>query len=205
MEAVTPVRAPAPRRPRRGLTLVEVLVAALIVSAIFVVIWYFYNQGMASIQSTERVLESTRAAHILFELLHRDLKRAREVLIPRDLAALAAGQVDPQDAILYVDLKEYAFRKKEQRLYIDGRPFKLGKFDAISFSTPQPDLVVFRISPVPSGRPSSDLPRVVQAGRFTLEASVWVERLAYLPDVPSPVDEHRAMHQFCLGGWALDY
>jgi hypothetical protein len=173
----------------------------------FMVIWALYSHGMSSIQRTERILESTRAAHVLFELLHRDLKRAREVVIPRatTASAISTGPIEPGDALMYVDLKEYAFRKKTGTVWIEGRPLPLGRFDVVAFDSPRPGLVTFRISPVPSGGLPSDLPMLARAGRFTLEGSVWVEQVEGRANEPTLVGEFRGGHAFCMIGWPLDH
>ena len=195
------------RSLRRAVTLLEVLVAALVVSSIFIVIWYFYSHGMSNIQVTERVLESTRGAHILFELLHRDLKRAQEVAIPTDLLRNSDPKPEPGDAVIYIDLKEYAFRKRDRRVTIDGKPFLPGRFDEVRFTMAEPGLVTVRLVPVPSssGSGPAESPRLAAAGRYVLESTVWVEYLTATTAEPELVANERASHQFCLNGWPLDY
>jgi prepilin-type N-terminal cleavage/methylation domain-containing protein len=193
------------RRGRRGVTLIEVLVAAVIVSSVFVVVWYLYSHGMSNLQATERVLESTRGAHILFELLHRDLKRAREVAIPRDLLGAADPKMEPGDAALYVDLKEYLFRKKTRTVTIDGDAFRLGQFEEIAFTLSGPGLVTVKIVPIPSSGVAGEPERLASAGRYVLESAVWVEHLAASHEEPTLVANEAASHEFCLNGWPLDY
>ena len=193
------------RRLRRAITLIEVMVAAVIVSSVFIVVWYFYSHGMSNLQVTERVLESTRGAHILFELLHRDLKRATEVAIPRDLLSSSEPKLEPGDAVIYVDLKEYVFRKKDRRVTIDGYPFMLGHFEEIAFTLKEPGLVQVRIVPVPSAGTPGESVRLANAGRYVLEASVWIEHLSARSEEPQLVANEAASHAFCLTGWPLDY
>jgi predicted secreted protein len=181
---------------RAGVTLVEVLVAAVVVSAVVIVIWYFYSHGMSNLQATERILESTRGAHVLFELLHRDIKRAREVSIPKDLAALAETKMEPGDTLIYIDLKEYLFRKKTRTVTIDGHPFRLGLFDEISYESKEPGVST-------SGK--GEAPRLAQAGRYVLETTVTAEQIAAHAAEPTLVIEEAASHDFCLSGWPLDY
>jgi predicted secreted protein len=190
---------------RAGVTLVEVLVAAVVVSAVVIVIWYFYSHGMANLQATERILESTRGAHVLFELLHRDIKRAREVSIPKDLAALAETKMEPGDTLIYIDMKEYLFRKKARTVTIDGHPFRLGLFDEISYESKEPGVFTIRIVPVPSTSGKGEAPRLAQAGRYVLETTVTSEQIAAHAAEPTLVIEEAASHDFCLSGWPLDY
>jgi hypothetical protein len=192
-------------RARRGLSAIEVIVAALIVAGVFVVIWGIFSHGMRNIQSTERTLESTRAAHILFELLHRDLARAWEVAIPK--AALKASKIpyEDGDSVIFIDLKEYAFRKKERRLYISGHPFRLSLFDEVSFEIVRPGLVKFTIAPNATTVPNADLQKRLHSGQFRLEGQVCVERLRALAQYPTQVEELKGSHKYCLGGWPLDY
>lgn len=187
------------------MTLIEVLVAALIVSSIVIVIWYFYSHGMSNLQATERILESTRGAHVLFELLHRDIKRAREVSIPKDLAALAEPKLEPGDGLVYIDLKEYLFRKKTRTVTIDGHPFRLGLFDEVAVENREPGVYTIRIVPVPSASVSGESPRLAQAGRYVLETTVASEELAAHAGEPTLVIKEAASHRYCLSGWPLDY
>lgn len=193
------------RRLRRALTAIEVLIATVVVSSVFIVVWYLYSHGMSNLQVTERVLESTRGAHILFELLHRDLKRASEVGIPRDLLGGSEPKLEPGDAVIYIDLKEYVFRKKDRRVTIDGYPFTLGRFDEVSFKLTEPGLVQVKIVPVPSAGTAGESERLAAAGRYVLEASVWVEHLSARSEEPQLVAHEAASHAFCLTGWPLDY
>ena len=193
------------RARRKAVTLIEVMIAAIIVSTIFIVIWYFYSHGMSNIQVTERVLESTRGAHILFELLHRDLKRSSEVAIPRDLLSGSDPKLEPGDAVIYIDLKEYVFRKKDKRVTIDGYPFTLGRFEEVSFKITDPGLVTIKLVPIPSAGAASESPRLASAGRYELESSVWVEHLSARSEEPQLVANEAASHEFCLTGWPLDY
>lgn len=190
---------------RRAVTLIEVLVAALIVSSIVIVIWYFYSHGMTNLQATERILESTRGAHVLFELLHRDLKRAREVSIPKELAALAEPKLEPGDSLTYIDLKEYLFRKKTRTVTIDGHPFRLGLFDDVAVETKEPGVYTIRIVPVPSASVPGESQRLAQAGRYVLETTVASEQLAAHAGELTLVIDEAASHQYCLSGWPLDY
>lgn len=190
---------------RRAVTLTEVLVATVVVCAVFIVVWYFYSHGMANLQVTERVLESTRGAHILFELLHRDLKRAGEVAIPRDLLAVTEPKLEPGDSVIYIDLKEYVFRKKEKRVTIDGYPFTLGRFEEVAFRLTEPGLVTIKLVPIPSASGSGESERLANAGRYVLESSVWVEHLSARSEDPQLVANEAASHAFCLTGWPLDY
>lgn len=192
-------------RIRRAVTLIEVLVATVVVSSIFIVVWYFYSHGMSNLQVTERILESTRGAHILFELLHRDLKRASEVAIPRELLSSSDPKLEPGDAVIYVDLKEYVYRKKERRITIDGYPFTLGRFEEVSFRLTEPGLVTVKIVPIPSASGTGESERLAAAGRYVLESSVWVEHLSARSEEPELVANEAASHAFCLTGWPLDY
>jgi hypothetical protein len=193
------------RRLRRAVTLIEVLVAALIVSAVFVVIWYLYSHGMSNIQATERILESTRGAHVLFELLHRDVKRAREVLLPRDLTAATDPKLEPGDLLLYVDFKEYFFKKKDRTISIDGLPFRLGLFDEIAFEPVRPGVYQLKIVPVPSQGQPGESPRLANAGRYVLETTIAADQLAAQAEEPTLVQGEGASHRYCLSGWPLDY
>lgn len=193
------------KRIRRAVTLLEVLVATVVVSSIFIVIWYFYSHGMSNLQVTERVLESTRGAHILFELLHRDLKRASEVAIPKDLLNASDPKLEPGDAVLYVDLKEYVFRKKDRKVSIDGHPFSLGRFEEVNFRLTEPGLVSIKLVPIPSSGGTGESERLAAAGRYVLESSVWVEHLSARSEDPQLVANEAASHEFCLTGWPLDY
>lgn len=193
------------KRLRKALTAIEVLIATVVVSSVFIVVWYMYSHGMSNLQVTERVLESTRGAHILFELLHRDLKRASEVGIPRDLLTGAEPKLEPGDAVIYIDLKEYVFRKKDKRVTIDGYPFTLGRFDEVSFKLIEPGLVHVRIVPVPSSGSAGESERLAAAGRYVLESSVWVEHLSARSEEPQLVANEAVTHLFCLTGWPLDY
>lgn len=190
---------------RRAVTLIEVLVATVVVSSIFIVIWYFYSHGMSNLQVTERVLESTRGAHILFELLHRDLKRASEVAIPRELLSASDPRLEPGDAVIYADLKEYVFRKKDRRVTIDGYPFTLGRFEEVAFRLSEPGLVSIKIVPIPSSGGAGEPERLAAAGRYVLESAVWVEHLSARSEEPELVANEAASHAFCLTGWPLDY
>lgn len=193
------------RAVRRAVTLIEVLVAAVIVSAIFIVIWYLYSHGMSNMQATERILESTRGAHVLFELLHRDVKRAREILIPKDLTQVAEPKLEPGDLLLYVDFKEYFFKKKQKTVFIDGLPFRLGQFDEVGFELVTPGVYALKIVPVPSQGAPGEAPRLANAGRYVLETTVWAEQLQAAAEEPQLVINEPASHRYCLSGWPLDY
>lgn len=190
---------------RRAVTIIEVMVATVIVSTVFIVVWYFYSHGMSNLQVTERVLESTRGAHILFELLHRDAKRATEIAIPRDLLSSSDPKLEPGDAVLYVDLKEYVFRKKDKRVTIDGYPFTMGRFEEVSFVLKEPGLLTVRIVPIPSAGTAGESERLAAAGRYVLDASIWVEHLSARSEEPQLVANEAASHEYCLTGWPLDY
>ena len=190
---------------RRAVTLVEVLVAAVVVSAVVIVIWYLYSHGMSNLQATERILESTRGAHVLFELLHRDIKRAREVSLPKDLTAMAEPKLEAGDTVIYIDMKEYLFRKKTRTLSIDGNPFRLGLFDEVSYESREPGVYTIRIVPVPSASGKDEPARLAQAGRYVLETTVVADEIAAHAQEPALVKNEAASHDYCLSGWPLDY
>jgi len=171
---------------------------------VFIVIWSVYGHGMRNISATERTLESTRAAHILFELLHRDLTRAREVAIPQSIMKVSGLPFEKGDALIFIDLKEYAFRKREKRVYVGGRLYRMGLFDEVSFEIVRPGVVKFVIVTAPSNV-GAEAKGVQRGGRFRLEGQVCVERICALERNPTQVEEFKETHKYCLGSWALDY
>ncbi len=92
-------------RRQTAFTLVEVAVASAISALVMLILWTLDRTGMVQTNVTQNKLDALRSSHLLFEVVHRDLKGARHVV---DLPAPAgAGH-----SLFFIDGKEYRFDRK---------------------------------------------------------------------------------------------
>ena len=192
---------PGPSLRRTGFTLIELLVALLVACAVIIGSWLFWSGGSRQVVTGQRKLDSLRSAHLVFELLHRDLKSARTVFV----SPPSAPGTPPTTVFFFVDGKEYAFDPQQRRLSIGGEPFKLTPFEEVT-ATPQPEgLVQVRIvsladpADVPDGYPGK------KAGRMVLEMDAVVEVIRDQVHYPHVLGEEREAHGYCSMGDPIDY
>jgi prepilin-type N-terminal cleavage/methylation domain-containing protein len=182
-------------------TLIELLVALLVASVVIIGSWLFWSGGSRQVVTGQRKLDSLRSAHLVFELLHRDLKSARSVLV----TSPSAPATPPVTTFFFIDGKEYAFDPAQRRLSIGGEPFRLTPFEEVTASLQPEGLVQVRIvsladpADVPDGYPGK------KAGRMVLEMDAVVEVIRDQAHYPYVLGEEREAHGYCSMGDPIDY
>lgn len=191
---------------RRGFTLLELLVATILMAMVVIGAWSIHTGGWRSMIVTQKKLGAIRGAHLLFEVMHRDLKGARTLLVAPRVPDPATGK--PGASIILIDGKEYVWDPVTGVLIVGGEKWVLGLFEEISLEQRPRGLVMVRIVSL-ADEAAQDGPAGVDgiggAGRTVVEAAVTVDGLRKREAYPSVVEENRKMHGFCEGGDPIDY
>lgn len=191
---------------RRGFTLLEMLVATLLMALVVIGVWGIHTGGWRSMLVTQKKLGAIRGAHLLFEVLHRDLKSARTLLVAPRVPDPATGAPGP--TIFLIEGKEYVWDPVTGVLTVAGQRWVLGLFEEIRLEQRPRGLVMVRIVGLadeaaqegPSGPDG-----IGGTGRTVVEAAVTVDSLRTREAYPSVVEENRSLHGFCEGGDPIDY
>lgn len=195
-----------PNRARGGFTLVELLIATLLTVLVLVGVWLIHSGGWRNMLLTQKKLGAIRGAHLLFEILHRDLKGARSVLVAPRVPDPATGKPGP--TIFLIDGKEYVWDPRTGILIIAGERWVLGLFEEIQLEQHPRGLVKVRIVSLAEEAAQAG-PTGVDGfgggGRTVVESWVTVDTLRTREAYPSVVEENRASHGYCEGGEPIDY
>lgn len=199
-------RRAASGRARDGFTLVEVLVAVLLVALVSMGTWLLHSGGWRGVLLTQKKLGAIRGAHLLFEVLHKDLKGARSLLVAPRVPDPETGQPGP--SVFLIDGKEYVFDPKTGQLTIAGERWVLSLFEDLTLEPGAFGLVKVRIvslhdEAAKGGPAGSDGPG--GTGRTEVETLVTVDGLRGRERYPTVIEENRASHGYCTGGDPIDF
>lgn len=194
------------RRRASAFTLVEVLVSTLLTVLVLLGAWTINVGGWRNMLLTQKKLGAIRGAHLLFEVMHRDLKSARSVLVAPRVPDPATGKPGP--TIFLIDGKEYVWDPNTGVLVVGGERWVLGLFEDIQLEQRGRGLIRVRIvsladeaaQPGPTGEGGFG-----GGGRTVVESWVTVDTLRTREAYPSVVEENRAVHGYCEGGSPIDY
>ena len=195
---------------RRAFTLVELLVATLLTVLLVVLTvmgtWAIHTGGWRNMLVTQKKLGAIRGAHLLFEVMHRDLKSARTLLVAPRVPDPETGKPGP--TVFLIDGKEYVWEPNTGVLTIAGERWVLGLFEDIQLEQHPRGLIRVRIVSV-SDEAAQAGPTGADgfggAGRTVVESWVTVDTLRTREAYPSVVEENRAVHGYCEGGDGIDY
>ena len=193
-------------RRRNAFTLIELLVAVLLVVLVCLGTWMIHTGGWRSMLVTQKKLGAIRGAHLLFEVMHRDLKCARSLLVAPRVPDPETGKPGP--SIFLIDNKEYVWDPTTGVLIVSGEKWILGLFTEIHLDQLTQGQVHVRIVSV-SDEAAQNGPAghdgIGGSGRTVVESTVTMDRLRGREVYPWVVEENRPYHKGCMEGDALDY
>jgi hypothetical protein len=183
-------------------TLVELVTAIVLVAGAVLVVWALYTTGSRQVVLSQMKLDAVRGAHLLFEVLHRDLVGARSVLVVPPPPA--APDRAPPPSLFFVDGKEYLLDRATGALTIAGEPWLLCGYEDVSLRLLAGGRARLRIAAVSHSAPRAGGPGS-GAARAVIESDVTIEVLRGKELFPFTVEEHRQAHNYCMEGDPVDY
>jgi len=193
-------------RRRSAFTLVELVVSVLLVALVCLGTWMIHTGGWRSMVVTQKKLGAIRGAHLLFEVLHRDLKSARSLLVAPRVPDPDTGKPGP--TVFLIDGREYVWDPVTGVLVIGGERWVLGLFEEITIEQRLHGEVFVRIVSLADEAAQQGMmgpEGIGGAGRTVVESSVTVDRLRTREAYPYVVEENRAAHSGCEQGHSIDY
>jgi len=132
------------RRPRtrRAFSLIEVVVASLLIAIVVFFVLTVFSRGRATIDSNARKLDAMTTVHAKVEELRHVLLTCGWAWTP---SADDAGDPPGGSRLLYVDGREWAFDGDSSRLFVDttARP---GILRDVRFFSSRPFVVTYGVS-----------------------------------------------------------
>jgi len=181
--------------------------ATLLMLGLAIGVWMFQSAGFLQVSRTQKKLTAIRAAHILFERLHRDLKSAQSLLIlPPQLAKSKDGRELAPTTAFFIDGEEYLFDPNVPSLIIGGQPWILGRLESLSLESAGDGRVWIRIVALSDeDLQSASIADRARPSRAVMEGLAVVEDVRDREHYPFVLAEERDLHAFCSQGDPIDY